>query len=273
MILSSTQITFLQRLAIEKPAERGHSAVAEFFLVHCGIGSRKGRGFVYTEKSYQEAISLLIANGLPLTPLPAGSSRSDAIGLPSEKTGTKAPHYDSVAIKVASGACLLGGHPLPRPEQGIYSVLTVAQATAVTADRLLLVENVETFRTLEKYRWLDYQGLNVVAILLGDNLFKADRVDAVIRARAEPVWAFFDFDPNGLGRACSLPRLDRIILPASGWLDATTKRVKRSDLFADQINQWRSTIERSNNAEISAAWRLLSRLEKGLPQEWMIDAP
>ena len=273
MILSSTQIACLQRLAIEKPAERGHSAVAEFFLVHCGIGSRKGRGSVYTEKSHQQAISLLIANGLPLTPMPAGSSRSDAIGLPSEKTGTKAPHDDSVAIKVASGACLLGGHPLPRPEQGIYSVLTVAQATAVTADRLLLVENVETFRTLEKYRWLDYQGLNVVAILLGDNLFKADRVDAVIRARAEPVWAFFDFDPNGLGRACSLPRLDRIILPASGWLDATTKRVKRSDLFADQINQWRSTIERSNNAEISAPWRLLSRLEKGLPQEWMIDAP
>lgn len=269
MILSNTQISFLQRMAINKPEALGHSSAAEFFHGHCSLGMRKGRGFTYHGADHQKAADLLLASSLPLTQLPPGSSRADAAGWRNEKSGTVAPHADSIAVKVASGICSLDGHPIHHAEQGIYSVLTRAQLLRVSADRLLLVDNVETFRSLHLYRWIDFSGLNVLAILLGDNFFKESVSMSVVRSRTEPVWAFFDFDPAGLGRACGIPRLDRLVLPDSVALENATRSARRSDLYFMQIKQWGKTLDRQSNKEISAAWRLMSRLQLGLPQEWM----
>lgn len=257
---------------MNKPEALGHSAVADFFHGHCALGTRNGRGFIYLSADHQKAADLLLACGLPLTQLPPGSSRSDAFGRPHEKSGTVAPHADSIAVKVASGVCSLDGHPLHQAGQGIYSVLTHAQVLRVSADRLLLVDNVETFRSLQSYKWIDFDGLNVLAILLGDNFFKENVSMPAVMKRSEPVWAFFDFDPAGLGRACGIPRLERLVLPDSKSLERAVRAAKRSDLFFTHINQWRRTLDEHSNGQISSAWALMSRLQMGLPQEWMVRA-
>jgi hypothetical protein len=133
----------------------------------------------------------------------------------------------------------------------------------------MVVENFETFRRLESYHWIDYQGQDVLAIFQGDNVFRQTTQLEIVRQRLEPVWAFFDFDPAGLGMGRNLPRLEKIVLPDHDVLAEKTKRARRQALYIEQISQWGNAIESDLRDLVSTPWRLMKGLKSGLPQEWM----
>lgn len=134
---------------------------------------------------------------------------------------------------------------------------------------MLVVENLESFRFLERNRWIDYQGKSVLAIFRGDNGFRADAALKAIESRADPVWAYFDFDPAGLGMASGLPRLERLLLPPEPVLSASARRANQVHLFSDQIAQWAPTLDADNREIFKAPWRHMQLMCMGLAQEHM----
>lgn len=274
MTLTSVQITFLRRIAADKPSKGAASAVAVFFAAQHHIGYRLGRSCEYLPQHHDLAARLLATLKLPLAARAPGTLRCEAAETPgvSEKHRTLAPHRDSVAVKPVAGQCLLAdGAPFTIPPES-YAVLTVEQALRISTQRLLVVENLETFRLLERYRWIDYQGLSVLAIYRGDQRLRLDEAAAVVAQRSEPTWMFADFDPAGLAMAARLPRLERVVLPDTAWLADTTRASRRDNLFANQFEQYGATLARECNPLIRPLWQLMNDLKLGLPQEGMASA-
>ncbi len=270
MTISSIQLRFLQRLHAERPQRANNSQAAQHFSEHFHIGVQIGRSIEYTELDFRKVKQMLLNGGLPLSPMAAGALRSNAVAIPelSEKVGTQSPHADSIALKPISGACTSDGRKLAVPIGG-YLVVTHEIALSIQATRLMVVENFETFRRLESYRWIDYQRQDVLAIFQGDNVFRQTTQLEVVRQRLELVWAFFDFDPAGLGMGRNLPRLERFVLPDRDDLTQKTKRARREDLFIKQMPQWGNSIESDARDLVSIPWSLMKSLKSGLPQEWM----
>jgi hypothetical protein len=268
MNLTSVQIQFLRRLANEQLATSLASAVAEFFSEDQRIGVRIGRHFEYLPQDHARAALLLRNHGHSLLHLPSGSTRSQAIGRPgiSEKVGTVAPHANSIAVKSAYGICRLREEVIP---QTGYTVLSLEEALMVRADRIMVVENLESFRQLALCKWIDYQNLNVLAIYRGDPRFKIDDARRLVSTRPEPVWAFFDFDPAGLGMGSCLPRLERLILPDRDSLRRLVSSANAGHLYSDQLEQYWDTLEELTFRPLQEAWLLMKSMRSGLPQEWM----
>ncbi|WP_436310801.1 DUF7281 domain-containing protein [Variovorax sp. LjRoot130] len=158
---------------------------------------------------------------------------------------------------------------------GTYLVVKGAVAARIACQRLMLVENLETFRELETYRWIDYQGLSVLAIYRGDVHLSPSAPRECILARTEPLWAFVDFDPAGLVIANALPpdRLQRLVLPDPAWLaEAATTSAGRS-LYGAQEAKSRGALAKSFNPEIKRSWLDFQRLKGAVTQERMRSAP
>ena len=268
MNLTFIQIQFLRRLANEKLETSTTSKVAEFFSEDQRIGVRVGRRFEYLPRDHDRAALLLANHGLSLVNLPAGANRARAIERPgvSEKVGTAAPHDNSIAVKCANGMCRLREEPLPRTG---YTVLSLEEALLVRAERLIVVENLESFRWLARARWIDYHDLNVLAIYRGDPRFKIDNALRLVLGRPEPVWAYFDFDPAGLAMSAAVPRLERLILPPQDLLKTLVRSAKASQLFSNQLEQFEGVLDGLTSGPVWEAWRLMKSLRSGLPQEWM----
>lgn len=268
MSFSHSQITFLRHLAARVATEKAATQAADFFHTQHGLGQRAGSRYLYGEIDADRARQLLINRGIALVSPVQALRRSDAANNNpgNEKSGTLSPHYDSVAIKTAHGQCLLEGVPVARTG---YQVVTLGQANSVRADVLLVVENLESFRFLERNCWIDFQDKDVLAVFRGDNVFRANGATKVIESRSEPVWAYFDFDPAGLGMAAHLLRLDRLLLPTEAILCAAARRSNQVHLFADQIAQWATTLDADGRELIKAPWRHMQRIRMGLAQEYM----
>lgn len=87
--------------------------------------------------------------------------------------------------------------------------MSTEDAKGLTCERLVVVENFDTFRYLSRHCWIDFEGCNTLAIYRGERLFSTTDASAVIQARSESATAFVDFDPAGLAIANRLPRLAR----------------------------------------------------------------
>lgn len=277
MVFSTIQILFLQRLAQESlsPSRRRSSSAALHLSEHHGLGTRVGSWVEYRADHIQAARSLLRANDLPVEALPQDASRADVAmyGGLSEKGLGKAPHADSIAVRCI-GNCTLDGEPLRTPED-TYLVCRSALAVRISCERLMVVENLETFRELETYRWINYKGRSVLAIYRGDIHLSPALALRCILARSEPLWAFVDFDPAGLTIANALPsnRLERIVLPDQAWLSQAAMTSVGRSLYDSQLAQARGPLSRTTNAEIEQCWRELQRLKGAVTQERMRSAP
>lgn len=268
MSFSSREISFLQDLVAKGSGQKGASLTAEHFHRHFGMGLHVGSQFVFTQADADRARQMLTNAGVALEP-PGRPLRRAQAGLnnPSqEKAGTLAPHQDSIAVKAAHGRCECKGHPVPTLG---YQVLTLEQAREIRADVLLVVENLESLRFLECNRWIDYQSLAVLAIFRGDGIFRADVVASLLKASSAPVWAYFDFDPAGLGLAARLPRLQRILLPPEDVLVSVARMANQVHLYADQVDQWGKSLTLDDRSMIQRPWSLLRKLRIGLAQELM----
>ncbi|MEY8688799.1 MAG: hypothetical protein AB9M53_02810 [Leptothrix sp. (in: b-proteobacteria)] len=274
MSFSAVQVTFLQRLASERPAHRRASDVAMFFCEHYSLGTSVGSQIEYRADHYTAAERLLLNHDLPVAAMGTHTTRADsaAYGGMSEKTFSVAPHSQSVAVKCL-GRCTLDEHELYTPE-GTYLVLTPAQALRVTCQRLLVVENLETFRALEAYTWIDRQGLDVLAIYRGDRDLPNKDAAAIIKSRPEPIWGFFDFDPAGLVMANSLPagRLVRVILPSQAWLQKASNTLRGRQLFDSQVASFGRSLDQAAHPDVLALWQVMKGLRSAVTQERMLHA-
>ena len=275
MSFSAVQVTFLQRLVSDRPEFRRAGDVARFFCDHFGLGAAVGSRVEYRVAHYVTAEGLLRANDLPIAAMGAHATRADSAvyGGMSEKSLSVAPHSKSVAVKCL-GRCVLDGHVLYAPE-GSYIVLTPEHALRVTCQRLLVVENLETFRSLEAYGWIDRCGMDVIAVFRGDVVDMPNKDAAeVIKGRHEQIWGFFDFDPAGLVMANSFPagRLERVVLPSQTWLKRAAKTPRGRQLFDSQVASYGRSLDQAMHPEVIAQWQLMKELRSAVTQERMLRA-
>lgn len=274
MSFTATEIQFLQRLVRERPAHRRGGAVANFFSEHYSIGRMAGRNIEYREADHASAASLLRTHDLPVQALDSTATRADVAlyGGVSEKHFSKAPHANSVAIKFI-GRCSLAGQPLVTPA-GAFMVLYPDVATQVSCDRILVVENFETFRRLEDYRWISYEGQAVMVVFRGDPSLPVSDALGLVRRRREPIWAFVDFDPSGLLIANSLPheRLEKLVLPTADWLTQASDGYRGRQLFSDQYQMCADALDVSNHPQVKIAWAAMRQLQGAVTQERMQQA-
>jgi hypothetical protein len=270
-MMDLTQIKFLNGLVSSGPCEKTTSLSAEHFHSTNGMGHRMGRTrFEYSEKDIQYAKSLLLAHGItPDQLLNKASDRADAcITGVSEKAGTKSIRGDDVVLKPLTPGCLLGGTLLPVGLPG-HLVMPHADAAAIDADGILVVENLETVNQIHRYRWIfDHEcaKLRVFVLFRGDSVNKADAAIKVLEARNDPVWSFPDFDPAGLGFASKLPRLQGLVLP---WeeIEAITRKRQLTHLYDKNVGQWGNTLDALDRPDFKKAWALMKSLKLGLNQE------
>lgn len=275
MSLTSTERAFLQRLVEAKPTNRDAGPAAVFFSNEYGIGKRAGRYVHYEERHFVHAAQLLRLNGLPTQALGSRASRAKAAqyGGMSEKSGTLAPHEGEIAV-VAGPGCTLKGMPWTSPP-GMCIVSTAEALNAVGCDVICIVENWEALKAIHEYRWIDVSSKGVLYVFRGDNKFSAAHVAELVDARPEPLWAFVDFDPAGLGIASGLPvdRLQKLVFPAWEWMAAASSNQRGRELFAQQEPQWGSTLDRAKARVVQVAWKALKEGRAGLTQERMLTAP
>ncbi|MFZ9890001.1 MAG: DUF7281 domain-containing protein [Myxococcota bacterium] len=254
MTFTSHQIQFLQRLVSERPAQRRVGQVSQHFSEHYCIGTTVGRQVEYRDDHLRMAAELLRTHDLPVSPMAPGASRAEAaaFGGMSEKALSAAPHAGSIGVKCV-GSCTLDGVPLCTPE-GTYLVVTPQVASRIRCDRLMLVENLETFRQLERYGWIDYCGQSVLVIYRGDSALSVGEALQVIQARDERIWAFVDFDPAGLVIANALPpdRLERVVLPDQAMLRNAADTSRGRELFDEQEARAWPSLERAAGGRRSA---------------------
>ncbi|MDW5443820.1 hypothetical protein [Polaromonas sp. SM01] len=274
MSFSTVQVTFLQRLVSERPPSRRAGDAARFFCDHYSLGVSIGSLVEYRGGHYETAERLLRAHNLPVVAMGPYATRADSAvyGGMSEKSLSVAPHSKSVAVKCL-GRCVLDGHVLYSPE-GSYIVLTPEHAQRVVCQRLLVVENLETFRALESYAWIDRHGLDVLAIYRGDVELPNKDAAEVIKCRQELIWGFFDFDPAGLVMANSLPvgRLERVVLPSQAWLQQAANTPRGRQLFDSQVASFGKVLDEAVHADIIVLWQLMKRLRSAVTQERMFRA-
>lgn len=274
MTFTVPQVMFLQRLVSERPVERGESQAGHFFCDHFSVGVAVGRRINYRAAHFEAAENLLRSHDLPVTRPGPGATRSESAvyGGMSEKAFSVAPHAGSIAVKCI-GNCALDGRTLTTPE-GAYLVLTPALAERVVCQRLMLVENLETFRDLETYRWVDLCGIDTLVVYRGDVGLPTKNASALVQRRAEPIWGFFDFDPAGLAMANALPpgRLERIVLPSLAWLKESARTARGRQLFDDQEAVYGPTLDRSEHPQVRTRWAQLRSLRSAVTQERMVCA-
>lgn len=270
MAFTITQMKFLQDLIEKRSPQKPAGQAATFLAEHFSIGRLEGRRVEYDQVHFDAAYQLLKNENLPITRQQSGSRRAQVSGYSglSEKYATLAPHKDSIAIRVASGKCHLEEVEIHTPA-GTYLVVNLETALRISADRLMVVENLETFRHLEKQRWIQYDDLNVLAIFRGDTRFSTGEPPVLLNSRSEQVWAFYDFDPAGLALANLAPRLEKVVSPPVEWLISAARRAKRLDLYQDQLSQYEAGLNATQNSEVRELWSLMKEIRAGYPQEWM----
>jgi len=267
-------VAYLQGLVKDRPASRRVCKAGQYLICEYELGVKNRQTIHYKPHDHDKALKVLLNHDLPVERLESGAQRADAatFGGLSEKTGTRAPHEDSVALR-AIGACTFNGQPFGGPP-GAYLVMTVQEAQGIECDVLCVVENLETFRCLDDYGWVDAKGRRVLVVYRGDNRFSSADAVRLIMARKEPLWAMVDFDPAGLGIAATLPqqRLERLLWPEAEWLRASANSDQGRALFAQQVGQWSKVLDGVQSATITDAWGLLKTLGAGVTQERMRDA-
>lgn len=265
MAIDAAQLRFLQGLA-QSPGDRQMSAVAKRCSEEFRIGTRLGRRFVYDEKDIADAIALLRSHGLPLTSTEI-LDRADAAIRPgmSEKHGTTAPHGDSVAYRLFRFGL---------PQTVGYGVACALEVSQLTAETMMLVENFETFRQLHRYTWVMKRIESVascVVVFRGDTVYSVGDAMRCVNRSKLPKIGFHDFDPAGLYMSATLPGLVEHLMPDTSVLESAVLEGKRSDLYFSQFAQFESSLGKATLANIPDAWKLMRRMQKGLPQEWMRD--
>lgn len=281
--MQAQELAFLQKLLLdaqnssESPLllKRQFSRRADALSRYHRIGLAVAKRFEYRADDIGRAQDLLRALGLPLVASPDLLDRAQASSIPgrSEKYADTSPHDGEIAILPLSAGNLYKDQVLSHQLPG-YLVITAQDSPALHTEHLLVVENFETFVQLRRYAWLLKHPSTqqaCLAIFRGDNVFKGNHALEFLRARDEPVWAFPDFDPAGLGWTLSLPRFAGLVFPWDGMRERLLQH-NRADLYHRSVAQWEQQLSQAAHPDIQRAWQLIHAVWRGLNQEALRDA-
>lgn len=274
MNFTSTQITFLQNLVADTPPSKRATATALFFSEHFSIGRAVAGAVSYGAEHHVAAENLLRAHQLPVVNLGKAASRAEAaaFGGMSEKAFSVAPRARSVAIRCI-GNCMLDGRSVYTPD-GTHMVTTPELARTISCDRIMLVENFETFQQVQAYRWIPWDAADTLVVYRGDPENPNQHAAHLVLTRREPVVGFFDFDPAGLMMAKALPsgRFKGFVLPDQAWLGAACDTPHGRQLYDRQVGVYGAALEATNEPLISEGWAFMKSLASAVAQEAMRSA-
>lgn len=274
MTFNAQQITFLQRLVAETPAARRNGTTAGFFSEHYSIGIAVGGEVTYCAEHHAAAERLLRAHRLPVAKLGEGASRADAaaFGGMSEKHFSAAPRARSVSVRCV-GSCTHDGRGLYTPD-GTHLVATLDQASAITCEKIMVVENFETFRQVLSYRWIRWAEGGTLVVYRGDPESPIQDAATLVRDRTEPVKGFFDFDPAGLMMAKAIPpeRFAGFVLPGREWLRAAANTPHGRQLYDRQLSGFGAALDDASQPLVRESWEFMKSLASAVAQEGMLNA-
>lgn len=251
---------------IESPSDKRVSEIARRCSNEFKIGIQIGQRFTYSCADVDRAIELLKAHGLPLYPDKL-SDRASSVHRPSvsEKVGTQGPHQDSVAYRLFQRSTPFGVG---------YSVARADEVGAIPAQVMMVVENFETLRQLHRYTWVLERMQSWSACLViyrGETIYSAADAQRAVQASHLPKIGFHDFDPAGLFFSAQLPGIVEHLAPPMDLLEKVVKSGKRTDLYFENLPQYRLYLDKCEQANIPQLWSIMKRLQRGYPQEWMRD--
>ncbi|OUM00771.1 hypothetical protein A8M77_19695 [Variovorax sp. JS1663] len=227
------------------------------------LGRIRGRAVLYEESDFLKAETKLRNAGLAgVAPAP-GRRRSEADDAASEKAAA-APVTEGLVAVVALG---IEGVKTPR---GSFLAMCWREALAMSFEVLLVCENLESMQRIHRYRWLEpyLKGRSALVLFRGaPDWFRIDAARRLVEEDSRPVLALFDFDPQGLVMAASLPRREALCLPPWEELEPIVRERKRHDLYGAQEAGCRPTLNACGDPEIALAWGRMRLLTRGLNQE------
>lgn len=265
MLLKNSELRFLQGI-IESPSDKRVSEIAEHCSDELKIGKRIGQRFSYSRADVDRSVELLRAHGLPLYSDEL-SDRASSVNRPSvsEKVGTQGPHQDSVAYRLFNGLTPVGVG---------YSVAQADEVGAISAQVMMVVENFETLRQLHRYSWVLERMRSwstCLVIYRGESIYSTADAQRAVQASHLPKIGFHDYDPAGLFFSAQLPGLVEHLAPPMNLLETVVKSGQRTDLYFDNLAQYRLCLDKCEQANIPLLWANMKRLQRGYPQEWMRD--
>jgi hypothetical protein len=267
-------VVFLQHLVRERPKSKRTSAIGLAVNQQFGLGLEHQTHLRYTDADLDRAAEILRSNGIDAG-VPQGSgSRGERAGFGATSEKWRAPPVMTgyLAVRPGSPGCHWQGAELNLPGRGFLAA-ELETALAVEAARLLVVENLECLKQIERYRWLGLPPATL-AVWRGGPLFAETAVQALLNRSTLPVWCWLDFDPAGLAIAARLPRLERVIVPDEGVVRTLTEERRQGlhDRYLQQLPGSQRAIAESTNDEIRSAWALMKKKGLALPQELLTDA-
>lgn len=136
-------------------------------------------------------------------------------------------------------------------------------------DSVLVIENWECFEDSDHVDLI--QGLkgNPLVLYRGDPVYPNDCSKALLEALGLPVFAFVDYDPQGIIIAKSLPGFVSMIAPPSEELDALVAN-GNSERFALQYPGVVGVLDNLADPSLQQIWSVIRKHGKALPQEQLV---
>lgn len=188
-----------------------------------------------------------------------------------EKDTNRRVREERVAIKALLGRPVkLGQGELELPPGANLDVNWRLVAEQARHDSVLVIENWECFEESDHIPLI--QGLqgNPLVLYRGDPVYRNDHSKALLEALGLPVYAFVDFDPQGIEIAQSLPGFVSMITPSLDDLDAliSTGNPQR---FALQYSKIVRLLDNLVDPSLQRIWGVIKRHGKALPQERFVQ--
>ncbi|MBA4284714.1 MAG: hypothetical protein C0434_04205 [Xanthomonadaceae bacterium] len=268
-VLDLTDIRYLRGVAGGAKTDQAPSAVARRFSKEYDIGRLVSGRIVFAPEDAGRAADILTRAAIPIEPPTELFTRADAAlsGLPSEKSGSRGPYQGAVLVRALNDGVMVGGDPI-QPRPGFSHLIDLEVAARAQCDIVLWVENLETFRRLDRYLWIAKDQGSIFALYRGDTNLNMATSTLALAGRPR-VWLFVDYDPAGIviaDAASVRASVERVIVPSLDWLEGRLAENGRADLYHIQKRFWQAA-SAARHPDLQAIWERVARHQKGLPQE------
>lgn len=241
------------------------------------VGERKGQSVYMTLAQKQAIRELLASDGVNASTPPdawSGLTRAEALELGNNEKFAQDPvRRRRVAVKALrpSWPLILNGNSIFLPARCHVEVDYAEIGAAGQHDWIVVVENWECFNDIHLAAdKLEFPGVNPLVVWRGEkDGTRSDGMLAMVRAMSQPVAAFVDYDPAGMVIARSLPRLSYFVSPS---IEVLTEMIKDGleIRYTTQIAQCQQSLSENDLGCLAAAWGVIRRSGRGLPQEWFV---
>lgn len=270
--LKKTLLLICQGGRAEYPCSKGLEEFCEEF----GLGRRLGTKRLFQLGEIERIKGILLSQGGmdwrtdpdTLNDL----TRAEASKISNnEKDSSRRVRDERVAIKTLVDRSLQFSHgSLSLPPGSNLDVNWRWVAEHARHDSVLVIENWECFEDSDHVDLI--QGLegNPLVLFRGDpTVYRNDHSKALLEALGLPVYAFVDYDPQGIIIAKSLPGFVSMIAPPREELDTLVAK-GNSERFALQYSGTVGVLDNLTDPSLQQIWDVIRKHGKALPQEQLV---